>query len=85
MSFSQKVPNKIEQIVADGEARSGDTGNSWSKGTAATPQWSDPKPLPSGLLPVKPFDIAFLPPSIGPWAEDISDRMQCPPDFVALP
>ncbi len=49
------------------------------------PPWSTPKPLPAGLLPVPPFDLAFLPKSIAPWVEDIADRMQCPLDFVAVP
>ena len=50
-----------------------------------TTTWPAPKPLPSGLLPVAQFDLAFLPMSIGPWVADIADRMQCPPDFVAVP
>jgi hypothetical protein len=53
--------------------------------TKPLPQWPDPKPLPSGLLAVKPFNVALLPGTIGPWVEDISDRMQCPPDFVGIP
>jgi len=48
-------------------------------------EWSEPKPLPSELLPVEPFDPYFLPESIGPWVADIADRMQCPLDFVAVP
>jgi hypothetical protein len=47
--------------------------------------WSMPKPLPEGLRPVAPFDLQFLPESIRPWIGDISDRMQCPPDFVGVP
>jgi hypothetical protein len=49
--------------------------------------WSEPKPLPAGdgLLPVAPFDVAFLPNSIAPWVEDIAERMQCPVDYVAIP
>jgi putative DNA primase/helicase len=46
--------------------------------------WPDPKPLQGGLEPVEEFDIAFLPASLGPWIEDISNRLQCPPDFVAV-
>ena len=46
--------------------------------------WGEPEPLPEGLPPVAPFDKAFLPESIGPWVEDIGDRMQCPPDFVGV-
>ena len=47
--------------------------------------WPSPKPLPSGLLPVMPFDPDTIPASIGPWVADIAERMQCPPDFVAIP
>jgi hypothetical protein len=47
--------------------------------------WPEPKPLPDGLAPVAPFDTAFLPASIAPWIADIAERMQCPPDFVAVP
>jgi putative DNA primase/helicase len=44
--------------------------------------WPAPTPLPDGLLKVEPFNLDFLPATIRPWAADISDRMQCPPDFV---
>ena len=52
---------------------------------AAGLEWSEPKPLPNGLEPVPPFDLEFLPESIAPWIDDISDRMQCPCDLVAIP
>jgi hypothetical protein len=48
-------------------------------------EWLEPKPLPIGLLPVPEFDVQLLPPTIGPWAQDIADRMQCPLDFIAIP
>ncbi len=47
--------------------------------------WNAPKPLPSELLPVPHFDLAFLPRSIAPWVGDIAERMQCPLEFVAVP
>lgn len=47
--------------------------------------WRTPDPLPDGLLPVAPFDLAFLPASLAPWVADIADLMQCPPDYVAIP
>lgn len=47
--------------------------------------WPDPLPLPDGLPPVAPFDFALLPEALKPWATDIVERMQCPPDFVAVP
>ena len=48
-------------------------------------EWPQPRPLPDGLLRVAPFDMAFLPEAVAPWVADISDRMQCPPDYVAIP
>ncbi len=42
-----------------------------------------PIPLPDELSPVEPFDFALLPETLRPWAKDISERIQCPPDFVA--
>ncbi len=46
--------------------------------------WPEPMPIPSTLLPVKPFDFDLLPKSLRPWIQDIADRMQCPPDFPAV-
>lgn len=46
--------------------------------------WPEPKPLPNGLVPVPPFRLEFLPESIAPFVGDVSDRMQCPPEFVAI-
>src|SRR5262244_258796 len=51
---------------------------------ASQDEWPSPKELPSKLAKVAPFDIEFLPPSIAPWVNDISERLQCPPDFVAI-
>jgi putative DNA primase/helicase len=45
--------------------------------------WGAPIPLPKGL-PVKPFDYELLPESLRAWVHDISNRMQCPPDFPAV-
>jgi len=45
----------------------------------------EPIPLPEGLSKVEAFDADLLPDRIAPWVCDISDRMQCPPDYVAAP
>ncbi|BBO88185.1 DUF3987 domain-containing protein [Desulfosarcina ovata] len=45
--------------------------------------WPDPMPLPDGLPPVASFAFELLPETLRPWASDIVERMQCPPDFVA--
>lgn len=42
-----------------------------------------PEPLPE-LPEVAPFDYDFLPTSIRGYVRDISERMQCPPDFAAV-
>ena len=56
--------------------------NAAAAATAAIPQ---PRDLPSELEPVDALPLAALPDALRPWIEDCADRMQCPPDFVALP
>jgi hypothetical protein len=46
--------------------------------------WLEPKPLPNGLAPVETFSTEFMPEALGPWIDDISSRLQCPPDYVAV-
>ncbi|MFA7455640.1 MAG: DUF3987 domain-containing protein [Desulfobulbaceae bacterium] len=46
--------------------------------------YPEPMPLPDGLPPVAAFEMALLPETLRPWAADIIERMQCPPDFVAV-
>jgi Protein of unknown function (DUF3987) len=45
--------------------------------------WPEPEPF-GEIPPVMPFDPEFLPDAIAPWVMDIAERMQCPPDFVAV-
>jgi hypothetical protein len=47
--------------------------------------WLEPRELPGGLLPVEAFSCELLPASLRDWVEDISDRMQTPPEYVAIP
>ena len=42
-----------------------------------------PEPLPA-LPNVLPFDYAYLPDTLRGFVKDISERMQCPPDFAAV-
>ncbi len=49
-----------------------------------TDELPDPKPLPKELPAVEPFDYSLLPPSLKPWVQDICERIQCPPDYVAV-
>jgi hypothetical protein len=41
-------------------------------------------PCLAGLAPVDGFHIKFLPDALAPWVDDISNRLQCPPDYVAV-
>ena len=47
-------------------------------------KWPEPLPLPEGLPAVAPFDFDLLPGTLRPWAEDICERVQCPPDYVGV-
>jgi hypothetical protein len=58
-------------------------GGAGQKGSQAG--WRKPDPIPDGLLPVAPFNMAFLPEAIAPWVADSADLKQCPPEFVAIP
>lgn len=46
--------------------------------------WLEPATLPDDLPGIEPFDSSLLPESLRPWIEDISERIQCPPDFPAV-
>lgn len=46
--------------------------------------WPEPKPLPDALPTVPAFEYAMLPDSLRAWIADTSERVQCPPDFVAV-
>ena len=46
--------------------------------------WPEPIELPNDLPKVDAFNLEFLPDKLAPWVEDISKRLQCPPDYVAV-
>lgn len=66
-------------------AQTTQTGNvNVSVNTSPGEPWPTPKPLPEVLPDVQPFNFACLPDTLRPWLEDISERMQCPPDYPAV-
>ena len=70
----------------NGQVDHRDGGFEGFEGAKSSPfSWADPKPIRGGLAPVDPFDISFMPAALGPWVEDISERLQRPPDYVASP
>lgn len=50
---------------------------------SSEPRLAHPEPLPA-LPDVLPFDFDYLPNGLRGFVKDISDRMQCPPDFAAV-
>lgn len=47
-------------------------------------EWPEIDPIDDSLPPVNPFVYDLLPLSLRGWVADIADRMECPPDFVAV-
>ncbi len=47
-------------------------------------EWPEPVEVKPSLPPVDPFDYRLLPPVFRAWVKDIAERMQCPPDFLAV-
>ena len=47
-------------------------------------EWLEPEPLPVNLPRVPAFSYDLLPEALRGWVADIAERMQCPPDFVAV-
>lgn len=63
------APNILDQMAADA--------------LAARQSSTEPEPLPT-LPSVAPFDYGYLPDVLRDFVKDISERMQCPPDFAAV-
>jgi putative DNA primase/helicase len=76
-------PAKVHSVA--GKAKSGANGDGERRlpDPLLTRSWPDPLPLPPGLPPVLPFDFDLLPQTLRAWIRDISERMQCPPDYCA--
>src|SRR6266542_3392032 len=47
-------------------------------------RWPEPQPVPRGRPPVPALPGALLPGALAPWVADVAERVQCPPDFVAV-
>jgi putative DNA primase/helicase len=76
-----KLPPELEAKLAKRAAKEAEA----SKANGAdTDKWSVPHPLPDSLLPVAQFDIALIPDQLRPWVGDVWERMQCPPDYIAV-
>lgn len=47
-------------------------------------EWREPGTIDSSLSPVLPFKLEYLPSSLRPWAQDVSERMSVPLDFTGV-
>lgn len=52
--------------------------------TEYSEDWPIPDPFDVSLPPVPEFDYALLPEKVMPYVRDVCERMQCPPDYVAV-
>jgi hypothetical protein len=59
-------------------------GYAGAQGGRFPPQWREPKPIQSDLLPVPEFRPELLPPDIRGWIVDVTERVQCPMDYPAI-
>src|SRR5437870_11584161 len=59
-------------------------GRSAAAAGALTARWPEPQPGPRGRPPVPALPGALLPEALAPWVVDVAERVQCPPDFVAV-
>jgi hypothetical protein len=84
-AFDEEVdgPPREHAGKGGGNRRNGD-GSGRGGDQQTNEQWPKPKPLPAGLAPVEPFSSEFLPDALAPWVDDIANRLQCPPDYVAV-
>jgi hypothetical protein len=81
----QEAKDLVERVLAEHkQKRTEPPAAPPTANAVATIAWPSPKPLPNGLLPVDSFDMEFLPTDLRGWVSDISDRLQCPPDYVAI-
>lgn len=46
------------------------------------PDWPEPVPLQSDLLPIDPFVMEYIAPQLQSYVSDTAERMQCAPDFI---
>lgn len=83
----ESLRHRIEKLADAAEyqlVRTRDVKGESPPQAATITDWPEPQALPDDLPSVMPFDFDLLPTTLRPWIEDISDRLQCPPDFPAV-
>jgi putative DNA primase/helicase len=77
-------PGTIVHRKANGGNGAGGGNGELERNGSNKRDWLQPKPLPNGLAQVEAFSTRFTPEALGPWIDDISNRLQCPPDYVGV-
>jgi hypothetical protein len=75
--------DEFERLSALGQRYSVDVAGIIEQQKAAF--FAEPLELPDALSPVEPFSYDLLPDVFRAFVQDVAERMQCPPDFVAAP
>ena len=78
----QRIRDQRKDLIAGSSGR--ENAPVQTKRERDSREWPEPKPLPNGLVPVEPFSSEFMPDVLARWIDDIGNRLQCPPDYVAV-
>ena len=78
----QRIRDQRKDLIAGSSGR--ENAPVQTKRERDSREWPEPKPLPNGLVPVEPFSSEFMPDALARWIDDIANRLQCPPDYVAV-
>lgn len=57
-------------------------GSVWGVSVPSSDVWPEIQPIKTELLPVDPLLLDLIPTPFRDWVDDVSTRMQCPPDYV---
>lgn len=78
----QRIRDQRKDLIAGSGGR--ENAPVQTKRERGSREWPEPKPLPNGLAPVETFSSEFMPDALAQWVDDIANRLQCPPDYVAV-
>jgi len=87
LSEKEDVSDYLDRNTIDNFKSEVERAQEWSPSENppdSDPEWPDPQPIKTELLSVEPLPLEILPEAFRPWIQDVSHRMQCRPDFVAM-
>lgn len=76
------VRERLQQVIG---AHLEDIPSTWNISLLEeNPDWGEPELIQNTLLPVESLEIQYIPEPYRDWISDVAERMQCPPDFIAV-